>query len=585
LSLGVARTYLKAFKLKVPAYVLLLTDGLPNCNLALNAATCPTTTPGCKNTNTCSGGSCCGLGAKDCLDDSATRQAAASLLADGFKVYVVGFGASATGNNQAVLDNIAAAGGTGKAHAATNHAALINALNAVAFNATTCCKDVCTAGATQCASTGEVRKCVMDASIGCTNWNVSACPAKSACFSGACQSCADACTLGSGRCAGSSAQKCVAGPVGCTEWKEVAACAYGEVCAAGACKSCEACSNGDKRCVGNDAESCARDLLTGCTAWTRTPCASGTLCATGVCQSCTKTCAAGYKRCSGATPETCLADARGCTAWKAGSPCTTFCSGGACGSCGTTCTVGVTRCNGGSVEVCAKDSTGCTVWQGKGGCAAREACISGRCEDCPVDCGLATKRCAGNTVEECRLGTSGCREWVRVNPCATGETCAEGSCLTPCTDACAEGEGRCDASSRPQKCQRAANGCTAWSAAPPCDTSSACVKGACLLRCSEGEVETCAPGYVCTGLPEGKVCVPNPNPNPNTNPGPSDGGTVSGPGERDPIDEPLGPGEVRGLPQGAPAGACGCGASGSEGILGMGLLPLLGLRRSRMRAR
>ena len=44
-------------------------------------ATCATTTPGCANTSTCSGSSCCGLGAKDCLDNNATVSAAASLRA------------------------------------------------------------------------------------------------------------------------------------------------------------------------------------------------------------------------------------------------------------------------------------------------------------------------------------------------------------------------------------------------------------------------------------------------------------------------------------------------------------------------
>src|SRR4051812_42935869 len=71
-SLAQAKSYLQGLNLTTTASVLLITDGLPNCNLGNNAATCQTTTAGCLNTSTCSGSSCCGLGAKDCLDQNAS---------------------------------------------------------------------------------------------------------------------------------------------------------------------------------------------------------------------------------------------------------------------------------------------------------------------------------------------------------------------------------------------------------------------------------------------------------------------------------------------------------------------------------
>jgi len=168
-SLDAARAYLTGLSLATPAYVLLITDGLPNCNTANNPYTCSTTTLGCKSLNTCVGSSCCGLGAKDCLDDAASNASAAALWAAGIKVYVVGFGAGATGNNKGVLDAIAQAGGTGSAYAVTDQAGLSAALNSIAANVSTCCLNACTQGASLCTASGQVQSCQMDVSLGCTS--------------------------------------------------------------------------------------------------------------------------------------------------------------------------------------------------------------------------------------------------------------------------------------------------------------------------------------------------------------------------------------------------------------------------------
>ncbi len=140
-SLTQAKAYIQGLNLgpNRPAYVLLLTDGLPNCNLALNTATCQATTPACADANGRPLASC-GLGAKDCLDDQGTSAAAASLLAAGIKTFVVGFDSTLTsGNNKAVLDAIASAGGTGSAYVANNQTALSTAMNQIALNTATCC--------------------------------------------------------------------------------------------------------------------------------------------------------------------------------------------------------------------------------------------------------------------------------------------------------------------------------------------------------------------------------------------------------------------------------------------------------------
>src|SRR4051812_46733639 len=48
-SLNAAHNYLNGISSSAPKYVLLITDGLPNCNLSNDANTCQTTTAGCLN--------------------------------------------------------------------------------------------------------------------------------------------------------------------------------------------------------------------------------------------------------------------------------------------------------------------------------------------------------------------------------------------------------------------------------------------------------------------------------------------------------------------------------------------------------
>jgi hypothetical protein len=525
-SLQLARTHLAGLNLTTPAHVLLITDGLPNCNLALDPNVCTATTPGCAN-------NACALGAKDCLDNNATVQAAQQLFAAGIKVFVVGFDTTlSAGNNKAVLDAVAAAGGTGSAYVATNQAQLASTLNTIALNTATCCRDACTAGAAVCTAGGQRQTCAMDPSLGCTTWTTTACPTQSACTNGSCVSCTNQCTAGALRCsAAGDAEQCVANAAGCTGWTTAQVCGYGELCSNGACGSCQACTLGASRCTTTGVETCEWDVLSGCTHWQGRACASGSTCQNGSCTSCNSACTAGATRCSGKNVETCVANASGCTAWQTSQACSTFCSGGACGTCGTSCTAGANRCNGGGVETCIVDANSCPAWGPTQQCAANSVCGGGVCNECPSSCTQGARRCtATGGTQECRLQTSGCMAWETTGQCNTagGERCDVGVCIPPCHDECAAGATQCMANGRAQSCEQGPTGCTMWRDQPVCGTDQQCVDGACRTHCSSDEFETCPTGQICTGLPGGRICLPVTPADAGAGGGAADGGSTDG---------------------------------------------------------
>jgi hypothetical protein len=511
-TLVAARNYLLGLSSTAPIHVLLITDGLPNCNLGLNPATCATTTPGCLNTSTCSGSSCCGLGAKDCLDDQGSIAAAASLRAANIKTYVVGFDQALTsGNNKAVLDAIASAGGTGTAYVANNQTALTSALNQIAQATSTCCQNACTAGSMRCGVNGQREECRVDATTQCTNWFGSACPTMSSCLNGSCVACSNQCTVGATQCTAGTERTCVTGPGGCTQWQTVKTCGYGEVCSGTQCSSCQGCSIGAARCTATGVEECQWNVISGCTQWTSRTCASGSVCANGSCSACNTTCTAGARRCTGRNVETCVADPSGCTSWQFNQTCTTFCSGGACGVCGTSCSNGAVRCNGNGLETCGTDANNCPVWGPPQRCLADTYCANGGCQACATSCTQGAARCsASGAVETCRLDTMGCTTWVQTAQCdvGAGERCNMGYCIPPCQNACTSGARRCGGKS-PQRCEAAPTGCTIWRDEADCRVGTSCVNGDCFEPCGTDELETCAPaGTICTGLPEGKFCLP-----------------------------------------------------------------------------
>jgi hypothetical protein len=97
-ALRTAKTYLDGIDDGLNKYVLLATDGAPNCNTDLDATTC-----------VCSGGggSCYHPW---CLDDAESIAAAEELYAAGYKVFVMGMGDGMKWAD--VMNGIAEAGGT-----------------------------------------------------------------------------------------------------------------------------------------------------------------------------------------------------------------------------------------------------------------------------------------------------------------------------------------------------------------------------------------------------------------------------------------------------------------------------------------
>jgi len=90
-------------------YVILITDGMPNCNTLLDPATCQCTSPVCNVTPL------------NCLDDVRTVDAVKTLFDKGVTTFVIGFG-TATNNPAAaqVLNDMATAGGTANSFQADN---------------------------------------------------------------------------------------------------------------------------------------------------------------------------------------------------------------------------------------------------------------------------------------------------------------------------------------------------------------------------------------------------------------------------------------------------------------------------------
>ncbi|MDD5307288.1 MAG: VWA domain-containing protein [Deltaproteobacteria bacterium] len=125
-----ALTYLKGLTDTNSRYVLLATDGAPNCNPMLPCATC-----------TCPQGDCCAASnVLNCIDDQESNKAAKALLEAGIPVYVIGVGNSL--DWQQVMNGIADAGGTSQYYPAENATALLQALDQITKTVTDCKFDV-----------------------------------------------------------------------------------------------------------------------------------------------------------------------------------------------------------------------------------------------------------------------------------------------------------------------------------------------------------------------------------------------------------------------------------------------------------
>jgi hypothetical protein len=126
-TLASARTYLTALAPTTghPSYVVLATDGAPNCNPGLDGATCTCTAP--------VGG--CVPNMLNCLDDARTNDVIDALRAAGIGVFVIGIAVS---DWRAVLDEMASRGGTGAAIMADDPASIQAAFEAVTGAVSSC---------------------------------------------------------------------------------------------------------------------------------------------------------------------------------------------------------------------------------------------------------------------------------------------------------------------------------------------------------------------------------------------------------------------------------------------------------------
>jgi hypothetical protein len=125
-TLTSAKQYLQTLASnKHPKYIILATDGGPNCNSTLDGSKCT-----CVATGACSGNN----GNLNCLDDVATFKVLDDLVTAGIKTYVVGLGADPSIKD--VLPGLATHGGTGSPYSPADAAAIKKAFtditNAVA---------------------------------------------------------------------------------------------------------------------------------------------------------------------------------------------------------------------------------------------------------------------------------------------------------------------------------------------------------------------------------------------------------------------------------------------------------------------
>jgi len=126
-----AHSYLMGLSDTNPKYVLLATDGAPNCNSALDGSTCRCT---CTNPSLCS---TCPVYNANCLDDARTLAAIDAMRADGIRTFVIGMSTAAVEWGD-VLGQMAEHGGTERFYAAEDPTELQAAFEAITGMVATC---------------------------------------------------------------------------------------------------------------------------------------------------------------------------------------------------------------------------------------------------------------------------------------------------------------------------------------------------------------------------------------------------------------------------------------------------------------
>ncbi|NMC69051.1 MAG: VWA domain-containing protein [Myxococcales bacterium] len=108
-----------------PKFILLATDGAPNCNSALDGYSCVCTNP--------SGG--CSINNLNCLDDARTMAIVEDIRASGIQIFVLGIRTSEWSD---ILNEMAARGGTGGAFFAEDPASMRAAFEDIAGSIASC---------------------------------------------------------------------------------------------------------------------------------------------------------------------------------------------------------------------------------------------------------------------------------------------------------------------------------------------------------------------------------------------------------------------------------------------------------------
>jgi|GEM_PF-817726 len=123
MSLQSANDYLSTVNDNHPKYIILATDGAPNCNPSLSYP--------CRCT-----GDNCDLNNLNCLDDTRTYAVLQNLCANGVKTYILGMGGATSWTD--VLQGMANAGCTNTYYAAESPDEIQNALDEITQGALTC---------------------------------------------------------------------------------------------------------------------------------------------------------------------------------------------------------------------------------------------------------------------------------------------------------------------------------------------------------------------------------------------------------------------------------------------------------------
>lgn len=123
---------------------------------------------------------------------------------------------------------------------------------------------------------------------------------------------------------------------------------------------------------------------------------------------------------------------------------------------------------------------------------------------CTNQCTENAQQCASNGYQKCEKQADGCTAWGSVTPCGAGEICSGGQCMKNCINQCSVGARMCQGNGYVQ-CEQQPSGCTDWGSVTPCQSGEVCNGGQCVKncvdqctlgakQCSGTGVQTCAAG-------------------------------------------------------------------------------------------